>query len=561
MVDREETGQHRYALPAVVALCVVLFFTGLGIRPLWNQDEGMHAGTSMDMLRSGDWITPTMNGEVFFDKPAFHNWLVAVAILVLGPTELAARLPNAVMGLATVVLTFLIGRRMFGTRAAFLSSVALATSWQFFILSRTVMHDMTLTFCVTATLGLFYVGASNDYRQRGWFVASAAALGLAVLAKGPAGAVLPGGVVVFYLAFRRELSRIWRMPLVRGILVFLLVTVPWYVAVARANPSFLKYFFVELNFGSFASAKSEHPAPFWYYVPVLLGTFAPWSFFLPVALWRSFRRRAADPHGESLFLLLWIGIYLVFFSMAVSKLATYILPIFPAAALLVGRLWDELISGRDRKLGRALGWSVLPVAVVFFGLIGLLVVDPQPDYLEMYAISLVLVTIPLVVSSTVLLVGGALAFRGRPRWAFGAVVASSLAMLGLSLGIVVPKMSPFQTSKDVVIRMDALVPAGEPLTMVGKLRDTAFFYTDRLIRQINQRKGRPDLLEHLGKAEAAYCLIDAERWADWGSPGHKVATSGKDVLIANEPGLSAAQRSSVLKNDSGPAGSKEGQRE
>jgi len=538
IVKSENPRHHRLALPALVVFCLALYFTGLGIRPLWNQDEGMHAGTSMDMLRTGDWITPTVNGEVFFDKPALHNWLVAVSLRVLGPTEFAARLPNAIMGLATVVVLFVIGRRMFGPGPAFLGSVVLATSAQFFALSRTVMHDMTLTFCVTAGLGLFYVGASHDFRQRRWFISAAAVLGLAVLAKGPAGLILPGAVAFFYLVLRRELPRVWQMAPGWGIVIFLAVTAPWYIAVAAANPDFVSYFLVELNVGSFVSSESTHPAPFWYYVPVLAGTLIPWSLFLPVALWRSFRQRAADPRGETLFLLLWIGVYLVFFSMAVSKLATYILPMFPPAALLIGRLWHDFMCTRDPRLGRALGWSVLPAVSVFPALIAFRILDPNPDFLELYGLSLLLATLPLVVFATGVLWAGVLAYRGRPRGAFGTVTGSAVAMSGLILVIIAPALNPHQTSKRLVIEMDERVPPGESLTMLGKLRDTALFYTERRVRLLPDHD--PSALEaYLATSRIAYCLVDAKRWVDWGSPGHALTRNGRDVLIANEAGLAA----------------------
>ena len=122
----------------------------------------MHAATSKDMVLSGDWITPTVNGEPFFDKPAFHNWLVALAFVVFGFTEFAARLPNAMMGLGCVLVTYLLGRRLYGPGAAFLGAVVLATAAEFFVLSRTVMHDMSLAFFVTLGLALWFVGYSRN---------------------------------------------------------------------------------------------------------------------------------------------------------------------------------------------------------------------------------------------------------------------------------------------------------------------------------------------------------------------------------------------------------------
>ena len=257
----------------------------------------MHAATSKDMVLSGDWITPTVNGEPFFDKPAFHNWLVALAFVVLGFTEFAARLPNAMLGLGCVLVTYLLGRRLYGPGAGFLGAVVLATTAEFLVLSRTVMHDMSLAFFVTLGLALWFVGYSKNATERRWFLLSYAAFGGAMLAKGPIGVLLPGAVVFLFLLVRRELRFLRRMSLGWGVLIGLLVAAPWYLAVSLRNPDYARYFFIELNFGSFLSKDPHHPEPFHYYLPVLLAGFFPWSFFLPAALVRAWQRRGEDTNG------------------------------------------------------------------------------------------------------------------------------------------------------------------------------------------------------------------------------------------------------------------------
>jgi 4-amino-4-deoxy-L-arabinose transferase-like glycosyltransferase len=262
-----------------------------------------------------------------------------LSLRVLGQSEFAARLPNALMGLATVVALFVLGRRMYGTRPALLASVVLATAGEFFVLPRTVMHDISLTFFVTVGLGLVYAGVSRGFAERRWFILAAAAFGGAVLAKGPAGILVPGLVVLLFLVSRRQLGRVWQAGPGWSLATLLLVAAPWYVAIALANPEYVRDFLVELNIGSFVSSESNHPSPIWYYLPVLAAALFPWSLFLPLAAIRGWRRRGGDRHGATVFLLLWIAVYLTFFSLAVSKLATYyILPALPPAALLIGRL-------------------------------------------------------------------------------------------------------------------------------------------------------------------------------------------------------------------------------
>ncbi len=386
----------------------------------------MHAGTSKDMVLSGDWITPTLNGETFFDKPAFHNWLVALAFVVLGFTEFAARLPNALLGLGCVLVTYLLGRRLYGPGAALLGAVVLATAAEFFVLSRTIMHDMSLAFFVTLGLALWFVGYSRNATERRWFLLSYAAFGGAMLAKGPIGVLLPGAVVFLFLLARRELRFLGRMSLGWGILIGLLVAAPWYLAISLRNPDFARYFFIELNFGSFLSQDPHHPEPFHYYLPVLLVGFIPWSFFLPAALVRVWQRKGEDMHGGTVFLLLWAGLYLAFFSAAESKLATYILPIFPPLTLLVGRLWDELATTPTSTLRKAVLWSFAPFLALPAGVILWVQTHPLPltELADRYGVALEKAASPLVALIIGLALAFALVLTRRTRAGFAGVALS-----------------------------------------------------------------------------------------------------------------------------------------
>jgi len=435
------------------------------------------------MVVSGDWITPTLNGEPFFDKPAFHNWLVALAFVGFGFTEFAARLPNATLGLGCVLLTYLAGRRLYGPGAAFLGAVVLASAAEFFLVSGTVLHDMSLALFVTLGLALWLAGYSSGARKRRWFLLSYAAFGGAMLAKGPIGVLLPGAVVFLFLASRRELRFLGRMSLGSGLLIGLAVAAPWYLAVALRNPDYARYFLVELNFGSFLSEEVSHPEPLHYYLPVLLMGFLPWSVFLPAALVRAWQRRDEDADGATWFLLLWAGLYLVFFSAAESKLPTYILPIFPPLALLVGRLWHELAVAPTPALRKALLWSfapflLLPVAALLWVRTPLLVLT---ELAGQHGLALAKAASPLIALAVGLAAAFALVLARRIRTGFAAVTLSFAAFAALTLVFIVPVMNMHQSSREMALKLDELLPEGEPMANYSDTRGAALFYTDRLV--------------------------------------------------------------------------------
>ena len=192
MTGQQFGKEEYYAILVLCVLCLVVFFFQLGSHPLWDVDEGMHASTSKDMVLSGDWVTTRVNGKNFYDKTVLFNWFAALSFLVFGFTEFAARMPAALLGLGTVLVTYLLGRRLFGSRAGLLGGVILATSPEYIVLSRSVTHDISLAFFITLALFFFYAACSSQPHRRMNLFLLYAALGFAVLAKGPIGLLLPG---------------------------------------------------------------------------------------------------------------------------------------------------------------------------------------------------------------------------------------------------------------------------------------------------------------------------------------------------------------------------------
>ena len=492
----------RFAALVVVGLAMLFF--GLGDRPLWDTDEGMHAATSKTMVETGDWLHPMLNGEPFYDKPPMFNWLVALSFVALGFTEFAARLPAAIAGLATVLVTYGYGRHAVGSQAAFLGAIVLATSLEFVVLSRVVVHDILLAFGVTTACLAFFAAYAGERRRTTHLIVMYAATGLAVLAKGPVGALLSGGAVLTFLVLRRDPRFIRKMMLVRGTLLVAVVGLPPYLLMAARDPDFARYFVVVQNVGSFVSAESRHPEPFYFYLPILIAGLFPWIAFLPAAVRVS--RRPDDIPGGRAFLWAWFGFVVLFFSAAVSKLATYVLPAFPAAALLIGVVWDRrlasaasaprrgflLACGLAGAVAGALAWFAWTEA-------------PRHALYDAAAHRPYLVAFTAYLAG-ITFVGAIFAWRRMDRALF-VTIATIVAGLVLFLTVVVgPVVDLYRSSKAVAAWIDPRLEPGEPIWFYPRLRDSTLFYTDRGAAEFD----RPEEIARYLERPGAMCVVQTE---------------------------------------------------
>lgn len=365
---------HDGWLRDILLIALVLgipFLQYLGALPLIDPDEGRYAEIPREMLERWDLITPTLNYVHYFEKPPLLYWLNAAAMQLFGLNEFAARLPSALSGLATVLATYVVSRRLYDRRIALISALILATSAGFVLQSRIILTDMLLTFCLTAALGSFIVAASQEKHRESsipwhlFYLFSA----LAVLAKGLIGIVFPAGIIFFYLLLGHEWRVLKRMRLLSGLLLFLAVTAPWFVAVSLRNPEFARFFFIHEHFERFTSTVHGRSQPVWFFIPVLAGTMLPWSFFIPGALGRAWRNRRHEGL-PGLFLLIWSVLIFLFFSKSGSKLVPYLLPIFPPLAIMIAARFCALQEERGREIKLAailLGWLMLLLGCAAIG--------------------------------------------------------------------------------------------------------------------------------------------------------------------------------------------------
>jgi 4-amino-4-deoxy-L-arabinose transferase-like glycosyltransferase len=332
-----------YAL--LVAAAAGLFLINLGVPSLWDIDEGHNAEAAREMLISGNWVVPTFNFQLRPDKPALLYWLQIGAYHLLGVNEQAARLPSALAALAAILVTYELGRRMFTAATGLLAGLILASTVLFSAAAHFANPDALLCCLSTLTLAVFWIGYAGQHRS--WFMPAGIVSGLAVLAKGPVGLILPAAVAGVFLLWERQLRQLWNRRLILGVVAFLIVVLPWYAWVGvQTRSEFLLEFLLKHNLGRFRATMENHHGPILYYVAWLIVGFTPWSIFLGPALWYSRVRRparaalvaeaAGDPVRRSAyrFLLCWIAVYFIFFSASATKLPNYILPLYPAVAIL-----------------------------------------------------------------------------------------------------------------------------------------------------------------------------------------------------------------------------------
>lgn len=356
----------------MVLLCVLTFFVGLGRPAITDSDEAFYAEAAREMVVSGDWVTPHYNHEHRFEKPILYYWLAALAYLVVGVGEGAARFPSAVAGLVLVLTTFVSARRWYDDRTGLLAGVITATSFGYVAVARQALPDLLLaSFMTLATwtaLEALVVPrpAGMDRRRRWWLVASGIALGAAFLTKGPVGIALPAAIVG-----PLALSRCWapghgpvtpRLLRLGGDVALLaalcvVIAAPWFAAMTSAHGvAYLQRFFIGENLDRFATERYNVVRPVWYYLPIVVGGLLPWSPLMvlwcrPVA--RVFRRVRRVPPVE-LWLLVWAAVPLLFFSISIGKQPRYVLAVLPPLAILLARAMTRRLhaDGSDRPVRR-----------------------------------------------------------------------------------------------------------------------------------------------------------------------------------------------------------------
>jgi len=356
----------------IVATLYVCYFSHLGAIGFVGPDEPRYAWIARDMMESGDWVTPRLYGKPWFEKPPLLYWGAGLAFKWFGVSEASARLPSALSALlATLALAWL-ARRLYGAETARWLLVLLPTTVGMIGFSHAAATDMPFSgmltiamVCAAVILGLTRDEHTPILPRTPWLALLLFGffLGLAVLAKGPAAIILSGGVVFFWALFTKRWRDAFRLLHPVAIASFCLTALPWYILCARRNPEFFRVFIIEHNFKRFLTPEFQHIQPFWYYGPILLVALFPWVGMSISAVLNVFRKKLGmAPDACSIYLLAWITLPIIFFSISKSKLPGYILPaILPFGLLTAVALSKSLCMP---KVPLPSGYAVLALTPV-----------------------------------------------------------------------------------------------------------------------------------------------------------------------------------------------------
>lgn len=489
---------------------LVVWMFGLIGRPLAEPDEARYAEVAREMIASGDWITPRLDGFNFFDKPPLHYWASALAYEAFGAHPWSARLWCALTGLLAIGAVGWAGARVFGRTTGGYAAAILGSSLLFALAAHINTLDMGVAAFLAVGMACFLVAQfdpSAEHLRSRLNLLMWGALALAVLSKGLIGVVLPGLSLVLYMLWQRDIRPLRRLSLVPGAVVLLVLCVPWFVVIGHRHPDFFEYFFIREHFTRFLSAVDDRAKPAGFFIPVILLGLFPWAALLP---WSRTSWHALEPgHAASRFLLVWVGVVFVFFSASHSKLPFYILPLFPAAALVLGRVATGLSREQlGRRFGALAAVAVLGAAAATVAQLVARTKIPQAvlePVLDGLALALVLI------GATALVGLWALRTDRRGLALHGLALAAVLGWQGLLVSA--QELVAWQSAAPVArLILPVMGPHTPVYTVHAYLRGLSF-YLGRLVTVVDQHKD--DLAPGLASRPVGYIADVAtfeQRW-------------------------------------------------
>ncbi|VBB08280.1 dolichyl-phosphate-mannose-protein mannosyltransferase [Lucifera butyrica] len=501
----------------LVILTAITVFVCLGRPPLLDPDEPVYGETPKEMILYHDYLSPRIYGQVWYDKPPMYYWLVAASYKTFGINEFAARFPSALLAVAGVVLVYLAGTKLFNQRAGIAGGLVLATSLEYFYLGKAAVTDITLTLFLSASLLCFLL---RRYYLFYFFAA------LATLTKGPIGFLFQGAIILIWLALTRRFGELKQMKIPAGIAIFAIVAGPWYWLMYQIHgAAFINGFIGINNIVRFTTAEHARTSGWYFFIPVLILGFFPWTSVLVQAVRSSLTTKGTGEYSSLLFLNIWAAFIFFFFSISQTKLVTYILPVFPPLAMLVGWYLDRC-ERNYRLKGEGLVWPVVLTLLCMVLLGGIAVGIKVLPAIKAGAIGIGLVLILMTIATWYFL---------RRRKVLSAVWGQAAGMALVSVIIVTLLMPPVADSLSMRAtsqRFTASYDGTSPVYVLKFLHPGFTFYTGVCGQEINSLE---EIKRVIHKQERAYLVIKESQYQDL-NKGEKgaltiLAQAGNKLLL------------------------------
>lgn len=351
------SASSRIIYLSIFLVSFILYLLFSHIMPITDPVESNYVLTAKEMVLSSDWLSPRIYGNVWFDKPVFFYWMTAISFKLFGFSNLAARLAPAFFSSLGLVLMYWFVNKLSKPSVAFLAAFIMGTSLEYIALSKLIITDMLFFVCNSAALVFFYLGYIKKEGTNRWYLGMYVSMAVAVLTKGPAGIVLPGLVMMFFIGMQRNWAELKNMSIPSGSLLFLALTLPWYLSMyAIHGTDFLNTFLGVHNY--LRATVSEHPKDnvIYYYLIIFLISMLPWSLVAVKAAVQGYKGLKSKP--LHLFSFLWILVYFIFYTLMATKYPTYTFPIiFPLSILIALYLDQLLVQGNTKTI---IYWVGLP---------------------------------------------------------------------------------------------------------------------------------------------------------------------------------------------------------
>ncbi|WP_425060734.1 Undecaprenyl phosphate-alpha-4-amino-4-deoxy-L-arabinose arabinosyl transferase [Sporomusa carbonis] len=498
---------------ALIAATIMFFYLG-GI-PLLDPDEPVYGETPKEMLRFNEYLSPRIYGEYWYDKPPMYYWLVAGAFRLFGMNEFAARFPSALLGVAGVLAVYLFGRQLFNRRAAMAGALVLATSVEYFYLGKAAVTDITLNFCLMLSLLGFI---TKRYSLMYIFA------GLATVTKGPVGFLFPGAIIFLYLAATRRFELLREMKILKGIILFAVTALPWYWFMYNTHGSaFIDTFLGFHNVTRFTSPEHPEGVLWYYFIPVLILGFFPWTSILVQSVWCSLTKSSFEQNRILLFLNIWAAFIFTFFTISQTKLVSYILPVYPPLALIAGWYIDRIWDSRRHK-GHYTAWAAVLACLVLLIIAGMLFGVKAMPVLVNGVIALI-VLLALMTLGVVIFV-----WRHQRTKVFWTQVIAMMVFSMVLVGVLFPAAAPHFTSKYIAEQFIANYDGKSPVYVIKFLHPGFTYYTDIYGIEITA----PQLTKVINTHGKAYLLIrqlEYKQLAESDRHKVKVLAESADKLI------------------------------